>query len=603
MVPSALTTEVGAGTTVWPDSPYKGLNYYSTEDAALFTGRDKDVQKCATLLAQRTTRVLLLHGRTGCGKSSFLRAGLIPFLEDPLRGFEFLKGLERGKVVTLFVRSTAAPLKQLAEAVFDYVSSEQTIETPLGTQLLPLRQTLPVQFQGERAAFVAGDVVLALKNLGFVQFQGERAAFVAHVHEKPEALVEVLGRIAASHPRTLVLILDQAEEVFTLAGRVEGSRSEMALFEFVARLTRSDIDLKLLVTLRTDFFGQFDDGLRRQTSLGVKKAAIEGYLLRDLETSALLDAICLPTSRKPFKHYGVPYERYRFEFEEGLPERIVADVTTPMIPAGGVLPVVQLVCERLYRDTKESRKGRGEPFTIGREDYLRQQDHLRLGGIHGQVNRYIDEVLSCWFTQQGLSKSGVEEEVTKWKYVLWSLVQIKPDGTTITDVKTTEELEVNAFRSGCIHYLIHPTIQHLEKDEQRVLRPTELQNREGGESVPAYSLGHDALAQALKKWREVKEETDKVEERAFSRAHVLGILYILLSIFYGPLLWWKGDSEHSMVAEVIACGFSLFFGVWVLVFPRGIASRVLMPMDLFLKRIAPSDHSKNADQPPTSTRK
>ena len=44
MVPSALTTEVGAGTTVWPDSPYKGLNYYSTEDAGLFTGRDKDVE-------------------------------------------------------------------------------------------------------------------------------------------------------------------------------------------------------------------------------------------------------------------------------------------------------------------------------------------------------------------------------------------------------------------------------------------------------------------------------------------------------------------------------------------------------------------------------
>ena len=513
-----------------------------------------------------------------------------------------MKGLESGKVVTLFVRSTVAPLEQLAEAVFDYVLSEQTIETPLGTQLLPLRQTLPVQFQGERAAFVAGDVVLALKNLGFVQFQGERGAFVAHVHEKPEALVEVLGRIAASHPRTLVLILDQAEEVFTLAGRVEGSRSEMALFEFVARLPgltstsscSSPSGPIFSVNSTTASVGKPPWALRKLPSKGTSFATLR-------RSPFWMPSVCRRHANPSSTMAAL--ERYRFEFEEGLPERIVADVTTPMIPAGGVLPVVQLVCERLYRDTKESRKGRGEPFTIGREDYLRQQDHLRLGGIHGQVNRYIDEVLSCWFTQQGLSKSGVEEEVTKWKYVLWSLVQIKPDGTTITDVKTTEELEVNAFRSGCIHYLIHPTIQHLEKDEQRVLRPTELQNREGGESVPAYSLGHDALAQALKKWREVKEETDKVEECAFSRARVLGILYILLSIFYGPLLWWKGDSEHSMVAEVIACGFSLFFGVWVLVFPRGIASRVLMPMDLFLKRIAPSDHSKNADQPPTSTRK
>jgi hypothetical protein len=60
----------------WPTLPYKGLGYYAEEDASLFAGRDKDVVVCAAKLAEWKIRLLLLHGSTGCGKSSFLRAGL-----------------------------------------------------------------------------------------------------------------------------------------------------------------------------------------------------------------------------------------------------------------------------------------------------------------------------------------------------------------------------------------------------------------------------------------------------------------------------------------------------------------------------------------------
>jgi hypothetical protein len=65
-------------------------HYFRPQDRALLAGRDDDVAVCSTLLAHPQTRVLLVHGPTGCGKSSFLRAGLIPAVEEGA-GYLFFK--------------------------------------------------------------------------------------------------------------------------------------------------------------------------------------------------------------------------------------------------------------------------------------------------------------------------------------------------------------------------------------------------------------------------------------------------------------------------------------------------------------------------------
>ncbi|GAK54714.1 WD-40 repeat protein [Candidatus Moduliflexus flocculans] len=77
-------------------SPYKFLDYYNPEDADIFFGRDREIR----LLEQKfhNTRLLVLHGESGTGKTSLIRAGLMPrlspevfvpvyvrVLHDPLR--------------------------------------------------------------------------------------------------------------------------------------------------------------------------------------------------------------------------------------------------------------------------------------------------------------------------------------------------------------------------------------------------------------------------------------------------------------------------------------------------------------------------------------
>lgn len=68
-----------------PAKPFKNLYYYTKDDAEIFFGRCQAIWDVLTLLDETSEPLLLLHGGTGVGKSSFLQAGLIPRLKAPAR--------------------------------------------------------------------------------------------------------------------------------------------------------------------------------------------------------------------------------------------------------------------------------------------------------------------------------------------------------------------------------------------------------------------------------------------------------------------------------------------------------------------------------------
>lgn len=61
-------------------SPYRGLDRFEDRDKALFFGRDQLVKKLLTQLSSSSN--LLLLGASGSGKSSLVRAGLLPALSE-----------------------------------------------------------------------------------------------------------------------------------------------------------------------------------------------------------------------------------------------------------------------------------------------------------------------------------------------------------------------------------------------------------------------------------------------------------------------------------------------------------------------------------------
>ncbi|MFF3538835.1 helix-turn-helix domain-containing protein [Streptomyces sp. NPDC002466] len=63
-------------------APYLGLARFTTADRERFFGRDRPVEQLAALVRSRSVTVLV--GPSGSGKSSLLRAGLIPHFQDRL---------------------------------------------------------------------------------------------------------------------------------------------------------------------------------------------------------------------------------------------------------------------------------------------------------------------------------------------------------------------------------------------------------------------------------------------------------------------------------------------------------------------------------------
>jgi hypothetical protein len=93
-----------------PRQPYKFLNSYEESDTSIFFGRDKE--KAHILSKIVSFRLILLHGKSGTGKSSLIKAGLIPALR------------ERGYLVT-YARSLLNPVESIQRAFNETV--EETL--------------------------------------------------------------------------------------------------------------------------------------------------------------------------------------------------------------------------------------------------------------------------------------------------------------------------------------------------------------------------------------------------------------------------------------------------------------------------------------------
>jgi WD40 repeat protein/transcriptional regulator with XRE-family HTH domain len=94
----------------WPGGPYLGLVPFEERDARLFYGRDELADQLVRRLAERPdgAGILLVAGESGSGKSSLLRAGLLPRLAAGALG----PGSQRWP--RRVIRPTASPLRELA---------------------------------------------------------------------------------------------------------------------------------------------------------------------------------------------------------------------------------------------------------------------------------------------------------------------------------------------------------------------------------------------------------------------------------------------------------------------------------------------------------
>lgn len=544
----SATTRTDLGTTEceskWPEDPYKGLAYYVREDIPLFAGRNTDVTRVAGILGDGKIRILLLHGSTGCGKSSFLRAGLIPFLENQIGHFNFAKEAGPSGNV-LFIRSTFNPLVELASAAFEAATAleAQTKDRAVGREesaRAASESSIPTGGAKSEISHLSEDSQdHALGPIIDRQKYATVTDFTSAVFDVPERLVEVIGRIVYRRPRTQALVIDQAEEVLTLKPvGPEGDACRRQFFKFLAYLSRSSTNFRLIVAFRTEYHGRFYAALRANR---IDAARLEDYYLSDLTRRDMEEAINLPCSEEEIPGYGAPRAKYRFRYEDGLPERIAEDLEkTPL--TSGTLPVLQIVCWRLYQKAKTTSPIRGLWV-------IRSKDYEELGGIQGQIDLHLQQALErC--CEGSLRFLETKFEIMRWRDVLSELAKPQPDGSIATDIKKAKVLSETAKLQGC-KMPFETVMDFLKKDEWKIVRLVEVIAVDTGEKVQCYSLGHDVLGGVLERWRVSRSKDSAVVRKSLI---VYGIALAISPLVFNSTLAKAG--EAALVIKILILSLS-----------------------------------------------
>jgi WD40 repeat protein/transcriptional regulator with XRE-family HTH domain len=175
----------------WPGGPYLGLVPFEERDARLFYGRDEVTGQLVRRLAERLDGVgmLLVAGESGSGKSSLLRAGLLPRLAAGALG----PGSERWP--RRVIRPTASPLRELATHLAEMAATD------------PVSVYWSLRAAPEEAPMVAG-----------------QAARTATGHGADP------GPDGPPGPPRLVLVVDQFEELFTADEHADADAVEREAF-------------------------------------------------------------------------------------------------------------------------------------------------------------------------------------------------------------------------------------------------------------------------------------------------------------------------------------------------------------------------------------
>jgi WD40 repeat protein len=188
-------------------SPFRGLQEFKPEDAWLFFGRDGDTQELLFRLGRAP--VLAVVGNSGSGKSSLIRAGLLPALK---RGRFFYKNQ--------FVESWQIAMLRPSQAPFDYIAD-----------------VLPGQLAPHLSAT-------------------EREQLIAHLRmtlpQNPDALRNAIASLKDSNNENVhtLLVVDQFEELFTLIA----DRNLHAKYVELLMAASRRPGVHLVLSLRADFY-------------------------------------------------------------------------------------------------------------------------------------------------------------------------------------------------------------------------------------------------------------------------------------------------------------------------------------------------------------
>jgi hypothetical protein len=426
-----------------PPAPYPGLRPFERHEWPVFFGREIMTSEAIRRLLDRN--LLVVHGDSGCGKSSLIRAGVLVQLEQ-----RHARGARRWRTCAMLPRE--APLRRLAESL-----------------------------AGLKEAEPSPDLVRQIR----------RALNAGH------AAAARLEALLCTEPTNRICILvDQFEELFRFAREIDTDEARLfvdvlvGLFEEAERRREpgsNRLRIYAILTMRSEFLG----ACARFTGLANLVNGAQ-YLVPRMERPALLRAI-----REPALLYDG-------EVSRELAELLIADAGGGQ----DQLPLIQHGLMLLWRRKAEGTtfvKGlaeaaatfelaeSGTAFRFQRSPKWRLgvEDYRCSGGLAALLSGHADEVMAM--AAPDAERRGIVEHLFR------ALADINAEGQAIRRPQSFGDLMVT---TGASLQTLRDVIDHFRADGVSFLSPY-------GDSLiepeTIIDISHEAL---LRCWRKIADQED-----------------------------------------------------------------------------------------------
>jgi WD40 repeat protein/serine/threonine protein kinase len=353
----------------WTSNPFRGLHVFDFEHAPIFHGRTKAIGEVLEALeaqARAHRAFVLILGASGSGKSSLVRAGVLPLLTQP--------GTIEG--IGLWRRAITRPgagggsgdcFDALAGALLE-ASALPVLGNPESPRAIA---DLATEFR-EHSDSVALRVRDALDHVA-------REWKTQHCHflEERERQLRATGRVDESDlarqcreqlelPKArLALLVDQLEELFTTGFSAEIRQKYIAALASLVRCDR----VFVLVTLRSDFYPRYQEF---------------PDLVEFAKASGKFD-LQAPTPYEVGNIIRLPAEAagLHFQHEQETGQRLDEALRDVASATPESLPLLEYVLSLLY----DKQEGRSDGF-------LRWSDYRELGELKGALAKHAEDVFS-----------------------------------------------------------------------------------------------------------------------------------------------------------------------------------------------------------------
>lgn len=437
-------------------NPYRGLESYNynQEDANLFFGRAALIRQLAATVEMYPLTMVL--GVSGTGKSSLVKAGLLPHLKQP--------GIH-----------------------VDASSRKSTIHNQKYDWSIPL---LPGKKDKPAQPIRPGEHPLRELQRWMGVFLPQTPS-EAELRTNSAALASALAAWQPKQPgHKLLLVIDQFEELITLCQRPWERKQFLQLLLEASQAYTSQF--RLLVTLRSDFEPQITALLEKQVNqyeaVTIKTEAQGDN--NDSNLEILSSSITAPTLARFFVPLMTPTE-LREVIEKPAaqkvlffdPPELVETIITEVGRTSGALPLLSFTLSQLY--LRYLSRFKADPIAAGRN--LTGEDYEDLGGVIGSLRKRANE------EYEALDEAGQ----AMMRRVMLRMVSIEGGEVTrrkvpLSELKYSDPAEMERVETA-LNRLTHPDVRLLVRGTFE---------QADGTDAPYVEPAHDELVRA---WKQLQD--------------------------------------------------------------------------------------------------